>query len=228
MEGGHDCHGLHSHLHKHQNAPEAVAALYGRVSMLDHYIGKTLDKLEELGLTDDTLVIFTTDHGDFFGQHGLRGKGAFHFEDMIKLPFIARLPGVIEAGKRTDAMMTLVDLAPTFLDMAGLKIPRAMTGWSQKAVLEGSRDAVRDHIIVENHHQPTTLHLKTYVDARYKLTVYYNQSYGELFDLQEDPGEVNNLWDDPPSQELKKDLLLKYVHAELGKEPMWMPRLSTA
>lgn len=147
---------------------------------------------------------------------------------MIKLPFIARLPGVIEPGTRTDAMLSLVDLAPTFLDMAGIDIPRCMTGKSQKPVMEGKANAVRDHVIVENHHQPTTLHLKTYVDARYKLTVYYNQSYGELFDLEADPGEVNNLWDDPGSQELKKDLLLKYVHAELGKEPMWMPRLSTA
>ncbi len=227
-EGGHDCHGVHSHLHKHNDAAGAIAALYGRTSMMDHYIGKVLDKLDELGLAEDTLVIFTTDHGDFFGQHGLRGKGAFHFEDMIKLPFIARLPGVIEPGTRTDAMLSLVDLAPTFLDMAGIDIPRCMTGKSQKPVMEGKANAVRDHVIVENHHQPTTLHLKTYVDARYKLTVYYNQSYGELFDLEADPGEVNNLWDDPGSQELKKDLLLKYVHAELGKEPMWMPRLSTA
>jgi len=227
-EGGHDCHGVHSHLHKHGNAAEQIATYYGRISMMDHYIGKTLDKLEELGLAENTLVVFTTDHGDFFGQHGLRGKGAFHYEDMIRIPFIARLPGSAGAGTRTDAMVSLVDLAPTFLDVAGVEVPRCMTGKSQKPVLECREDAARDHVIVENHHQPTTLHLKTYVDARYKLTVYYNQEYGEIFDLQTDPGEVNNLWDDPASQELKQELMLKYIHAELGKEPMWMPRLSTA
>lgn len=227
-EGGSDCHGIHSHLHKHKNAAEAVATLYGRVSMMDHYIGKTLDKLEELGLAEDTLVVFTTDHGDFFGQHGLHGKGAFHYEDMIRLPFIARLPGMIDAGSRTNAMLSLVDLAPTFLDIAGIDIPRRMTGKSQRSVLAGAAEAVRDHVIVENHHQPTTLHLKTYVDARYKITVYFNQCYGELFDLENDPGEVNNLWDDPDSQLLKSELMLKYIHAELGKEPMWMPRLASA
>ena len=227
-EGGNDCHGIHSHLHKHDYAAEKVAALYGRTSMLDHYIGKTLDKLEELGLADDTLVVFTTDHGDFFGQHGLCGKGAFHYEDMIKIPFIARLPGVTKPGARTEAMISLVDLAPTFLDAAGLPVPRCMTGRSQKAVFDGSSDAVRDHVIVENHHQPTTLHLKTYVDARYKLTVYYNRSYGELFDLGNDPGEVNNLWDEPSSRALKQEMLLKYIHGELGKEPMWMPRVASA
>ena len=84
-----------------------------------------------------------------------------------------------------------------------------MTGKSQMPVLKGSQDAVRDHVIVENHHQPTTLHLKTYVNNRYKLTVYYNQEYGELFDLENDPCEVNNLWDDPQSRELKQELMLK-------------------
>lgn len=227
-EGGSSCHGIHSHLHKHKNAAQQVATLYGRVSMMDHYIGKTLDKLDELGLTDNTLVIFSTDHGDFFGQHGLRGKGAFHYEDMIRIPFIACCPGMIEAGTRTDALVSLVDLAPTFLDAVGETIPRCMTGKSQRAVLDGSADQVRDHVIVENHHQPTTLHLKTYVNDRYKLTVYYNQDYGELFDLEKDPEEVNNLWDDPGSQTLKQELMLKYIHAELGKEPMWMPRLSSA
>lgn len=227
-EGGNDCHGIHSHLSKHANAAGKIAALYGRISMLDHYIGKTLDKLDELGLAQDTLVVFTTDHGDFFGQHGLCGKGAFHYEDMIKLPFIARLPGVIAPGTRTDAMLSLVDLAPTFLDFSGVKIPRCMTGRSQMPVLEGAARAVRDHVIVENHHQPTTLHLKTYVNERYKLTVYYNQPYGELFDLAQDPGELKNLWDEPDSQALKQELLLKYIHAELGKEPMWMPRIAGA
>lgn len=227
-EGGHDCHGVHSHLSKMKNNKERVATIYGKTTMLDHYVGQVLDKLDELGLTNDTLVVYTTDHGDFFGQHGLAGKGAFHYEDMIKIPFVARLPGVIPAGTRTDAMVSLVDLAPTFLDIAGIDVPRSMTGNSQKSVLEGSQEKVRDHIIVENHHQPTTLHLKTYVNDRYKLTVYYNQSYGELFDLEEDPGEINNLWDDPESQDLKQELMLKYIHAELGKEPMWMPRLATA
>ncbi len=227
-EGGHDCHGIHSHLPKHANAAQQIATLYGRISMLDHYVGKTLDKLEELGLAEDTLVVFTADHGDFFGQHGLRGKGAFHYEDMIRVPFAARLPGVIAPGTRTRSLLSLVDLAPTFLDVAGIAVPRGMTGKSQKPVFEGAVESVRDHVLVENHHQPTTLHLKTYVDARYKLTVYFNREYGELFDLENDPGEVNNRWDDPASRPLKQQLLLKYIHAELGKEPMWMPRMATA
>jgi arylsulfatase A-like enzyme len=225
---GHDCHGVHSHLNKHNRMEDHIAAYLGTLSMTDHYIGKILDKLEALGLKDNTLVVFTTDHGHFFGQHGLMGKGAFHYEDMIKIPCIARLPGLTPNNSRTNALISLVDLAPTFLDIAGIEIPRSMTGISQKDVLSLKEKNVRDHILVENHHQPTTLHLKTYVNERYKITVYYNQTYGELFDLESDPEEKNNLWDNPDFSDLKQELFLKYIHAELGKEPMWMPRLATA
>ena len=83
-------------------------------------------------------------------------------------------------------------------------------------------------MVVENRHEPTTIHLKTYVNDRYKITVYYNRDYGELFDLKEDPGEIRNLWADPGSERLKYELLLKLVHAEMGKEPLWMPRVATA
>lgn len=103
-----------------------------------------------------------------------------------------------------------------------------MTGIDQKKVWENPDLEVRDHAICENHHEPTTIHLKTYVDKRYKITVYYNQTYGELYDLQEDPNEINNLWDNEDYKELKSELLLKYIWAELGKEPMWMPRIKQA
>ena len=82
--------------------------------------------------------------------------------------------------------------------------------------------------MVENHHQPTTFNTKTYINERYKISIYYNQPYGELFDLQQDPNEIYNLWDSPEQQELKKELLLKLIHAEMGNEPILMPRISAA
>lgn len=122
----------------------------------------------------------------------------------------------------------MIDLAPTFLSICGIKIPYDMTGIDQTKAWYDENKKLRDHIICENHHEPTTIHLKTYVDERYKLTVYYNQTYGELFDLKEDPKELNNLWDNKEYKELKSELLLKYIWAELGKEPMWMPRIKQA
>ncbi|MGG1554162.1 sulfatase family protein [Paenibacillus ferrarius] len=229
-----EVHGYHSHHFYHygdkhritdEHKAKQMAVYYGMISMMDKYIGKILDKLDELGLADNTIVVFTTDHGHFFGQHGLQAKGGFHFEDLIKIPFIARYPGQIPQGEQSAAIQSLVDLAPTFLSFCDLPIPRTMTGVDQSQVWLGNKEQARDHAICEFHHQPTTIHQKTYVNERYKITVYYNQTYGEIFDLQEDPGEINNLWDDPAAASLKSELLLKYVWAELGKEPIPMPRI---
>nr|WP_309099015.1 sulfatase-like hydrolase/transferase [Fredinandcohnia onubensis] len=229
METGFGIHGYHTHRDvDEENHKKLTATYYGMISMMDKYIGKILHKLDELNIADNTIIVFTSDHGHFFGQHGLQYKGGFHYEDLIKVPFIVRYPGKIPAGVVSNALQSLVDLTPTFMDFAGLKIPSEMTGVSQKEVWKGNQSSARDHIICEFRHEPTTIHQKTYVDERYKLTVYYNQTYGELFDLQEDPNEYNNLWNHPDYATLKMELLLKYIWAELGKEPLSMPRISHA
>ena len=225
MESGFCIHGGHSHVHDKEKLKKQIATYYGMVSMMDHYIGKILDKLEALGLEKNTLVVFTTDHGHFFGHHGLIAKGPFLYEDMIKVPLIVRYPEQVPAGCINTSMQSLVDLAPTFLDFSNMSIPRQMTGLSQKEVWLGTKEQVRDHILCEHHHEPTTVHLNAYVNERYKLVVYYNREWGEIYDLQEDPKEVHNLWDDPAYAELKQQLLLKYIWAQMGKEPMWMPRI---
>ncbi|WP_136603949.1 sulfatase family protein [Paenibacillus dokdonensis] len=225
METGKGIHGYHSHLLPEAERKQLVGTYYGMISLMDKYIGKILDKLDELGLTDNTVVVFTTDHGHFFGQHGLQYKGGFHYEDLIKLPFLVRYPGQVPAGKQSAAIQSLVDLAPTFLSLCDIPVPAIMTGVDQSGVWKGVQDQARDHAICEFRHEPTTIHQKTYIDARYKITVYYRQTYGEIFDLVNDPEELNNLWDHPAYGELKSELLLKYAWAELGKEPMPMPRI---
>lgn len=226
-EGSYAVHGYHSHtaLYSEHDRKQLVATYYGMISLMDKYIGNILNKLDDLGLADNTIVVFTTDHGHFFGQHGLQAKGGYHYEDLIKIPFIVRYPGRVPAGVTSPAIQSLVDLAPTFLSLCGISIPCHMTGLDQSQVWCGQKSEVRDHALCEFRHTPTTIHQKTYIDARYKITVYYNQTYGELFDLQEDPGEILNLWNHPGHQTLKTELLLKYVWAELGKEPMPMPRV---
>lgn len=225
---GNGMHGFHTHVKSREQRAKEMAIYYGMISMMDHHIGKILDKLAALGLEEETAVVFTTDHGHFLGQHGLTAKGPFLYEDMVKVPFLVRLPGAPGAGTRCEAMQSLVDLAPTFLSLAGAPIPRTMTGIDQSAVWRGEQARARDHVIVENRHQPTTIHQRCYIDARYKITVYYGRTYGELFDLQNDPNELKNLWNDPAAESLKSDLLLKFLHAELGKEPLWMPRVCGA
>jgi len=224
-ESGQGLHGFHSHLHDRDELAKDIATYYGMISLMDKQIGAILARLDELELAEDTLVLFTSDHGHFYGQHGLIAKGAFHYEDMIRVPFIVRQPGQVAAGARSGALQSLVDLAPSFLGTLGLDIPWWMTGLDQSDVWYGARESVRDHVLVENRHEPTTIHVKTYVDERYKLTVYYRREYGELFDLADDPGELHNRWDDPAYRAVKTDLLLKLLHAEMGKEPLPMPRV---
>ena len=224
-ETGFGIHGYHSHLKPEDERKRLVATYYGMISMMDEYIGRILERLDELGLAENTIVVFTTDHGHFFGQHGLQAKGGFMYEDLIKLPFIVRYPGKVPAGTVSPAIQSLVDLAPTFLSLAGLEIPQGMTGVDQSEVWMGRKSNARDHAICEFRHEPSTIHQKTFVDERYKITVYYNQEYGEIFDLKEDPGELRNLWNDPAAAGLKSGLLLKYIWAELGKEPLPMPRI---
>ncbi len=101
-----------------------------------------------------------------------------------------------------------------------------MTGLDQFGTWCGRADTVRDHVLVENRHQPTRVHLRTYLDERYKTTVYRDHDYGELFDLEEDPGEIRNRWADPSYADLKRELLGRFMNAELLREPTRMPRVA--
>lgn len=229
QEGQHN-HGYHSHARARDRAwlRQMQAVYYGMVSFTDKTVGLILDALDRLGVADDTVVVYSSDHGDFLGQHGLHMKGAFHYEDLIRVPMLVRCPGQVPAGAASDSLQSLVDLAPTFLDALGLPIPGEMQGLSQWSTWRDPARPVRDHVLVENRHQPTRVHLRTYVNKRYKLTLYRGQSYGELFDLEQDPGEVRNCWDDPAYADIKAQLLMEYAQAEIEREPTRMPRIAGA
>ncbi|MCC5831115.1 MAG: sulfatase-like hydrolase/transferase [Phycisphaeraceae bacterium] len=225
---GHHIHGSGCHLSDPEDLRARIAIYYGMVSFLDHAIGQLLEKLDALGLAERTLVVFTSDHGHYFGQHGLTRKGPFHFEDGIRVPFMARMPGAIASGSRNTAIQSLVDLAPTFCGAAGIDVPHTMSGLNQLPAWCGQAEPPRDHALIENRHNPTTMHLVTYVDRQYKITVYRGRTHGELYDLENDPRETINLWDDPRAAELKSELLLRFAQAQLKKDPLFMPRIAGA
>jgi arylsulfatase A-like enzyme len=217
-------HGFHSHLRDEAELKKDIATYYGMISLMDREIGRILDALDRLGVADNTLVLFTTDHGHFLGRHGLIAKGAFHYEDLIRVPFIVRWAAHVPAGQVSGALQSLVDLAPSFLAAAGLDVPGVMTGVNQLPSW-CSGQAVRDGAIVENRHTLTRVHLRTFVDSRYKITVYRRYDYGELFDLQADPGELHNLWDEASAAGLKSRMLHKFMQATMAAEPTRMPRI---
>ena len=133
-EDGSHIHGSGSHLKSEEDKAKNIAMMYGMMTMLDKYIGQILDKLDELGLTENTLVCFTTDHGDYFGQHGLTQKAIHHYEDLVRVPLVASMPGTIPQGRVSDALQSTVDLPQTFLDIAGLPVPRRMAGVTETEV----------------------------------------------------------------------------------------------
>lgn len=222
-------HGYHPHVGVSDlQLRQSMATYYGMISFMDHWIGRTLDRLRELGQLENTLVVFTSDHGHFLGQHGLVAKGPFHYEDVIRVPFIASMPGTLPQGRTSGAIQSLVDLAPTFARLAGLEVPREMQGLDQLDAWRAASSA-RDHAIVENHHQQgAEVHLRTLVTDRYKLTVYRGRDWGELFDLHDDPGEVHNRFDDPASRDLRESMLRKLVDADLSREPSPTRRVAGA
>ncbi len=224
-DGAH-LHGCSSHLQDRESLAREIAVYYGMISFMDKYIGKILDRLDELGIADNTLIIFTSDHGHFFGQHGLNAKGPFHYEDLIRVPFIASWPGKIPAGETCGDLVSLIDLAPTFRQAADLPADPTMPGSS--LLDRWDEPQTTRAVIVENRHQPTKLNLRTFVTPRYKITTYCDHAYGELFDLQNDPGELHNLWNDPDNASLKTDLLREWLHVEMRREPTRMPRVSGA
>ncbi len=220
-------HGFSCHLRDREEMQKDMATYYGMTSFMDDEIGLILARLDELGVADNTIVVFTTDHGHFIGEHGLVAKGPFHYEDMLRLPFLVRWPGRVPAGEVSGAIQNLVDLAPTFLAAAGVPVPGAMTGVDQLGCWQGGPPA-RTWSITENRHTLTKVHLRTFITDRYKLTVYRSYDDGELFDLESDPHEVKNLWNDPDARDLKRRLLQEFMQATMSCEPTPMPRIAGA
>lgn len=221
--------GVHSHAGRSlENRKRDMALYYGMVSFMDQEIGKILDKLDQLGLTKNTVVVFTSDHGNVYGQHGLIKKGPFMYEDLVKVPCIVSCPDIIPEGSRSQSLQSLIDLSPTFLSLAGIEIPGSMTGIDQKKVWSGQTETIRNNVVVENHQQPYCLYQKQLISEQYKITVYMNHSYGELFDLKNDPEELKNLWDKPGYSEIKMKLLLELMLSEMRQEPLVVERTADA
>jgi arylsulfatase A-like enzyme len=199
-----------------QEMARMVAGYYGMISMLDHHVGRVLDALDRSGHRDDTVVIFAVDHGDFLGDHQMVFKGPLHYEGLLRVPVIVRGPG-FEAGTTIDEPAGSIDLAPTMLRAAGIGVPDHMEGRQ----LTDRRETV----IVENDHAMVINHsLRTIATRRYKLTRYaHPQDAGELYDLETDPLELENLWDDPAHKATKTDLLatlLDEMNHDVRSEPM--------
>ncbi|MCW5605803.1 MAG: sulfatase-like hydrolase/transferase, partial [Burkholderiales bacterium] len=186
-----------------------TANYYGMISQIDHNVGRLLDALEATGAARDTLVVFTTDHGEMLGNHGYYLKGPWPFEDLLRVGFVAAGPGVA-AGRVVEEPVSTLDLAPTFYDCAGVAAPFALQGRSLAPLLAGKPEA-RDAAWSEWHVHPSRcgvgLQLRTVRTRTCKLTVELASGAGELFDLAADPHEMRNLYDDPGHAVLRREMM---------------------
>ncbi|MHC4324323.1 MAG: sulfatase family protein [Planctomycetota bacterium] len=201
-------------------AKTTLAKYWAMVELIDDNVGHMLKALKETGQMDSTVIIFTSDHGEMAGDHGLYSKGLF-YEGSIRVPLIFAGPGICK-NRQVDSLVELTELAPTILKMAGLPLPSKIQGKSLVAVLEGKTDKVRDFL--HGQHYACTGpaegspdweedYSTMYRDDKYKHIVYHGRRRGELFDMQADPNEFENLWDESALREKRDELLLKNFNA---------------
>ncbi|MCE9613079.1 MAG: sulfatase-like hydrolase/transferase [Lentisphaerae bacterium] len=191
------------------------AYYYSMCKLLDEQLDRILAALDDQGLAEHTIVVFTTDHGELLGDHGLWMKGPFHYEELVRVPLIVRWPAGLPAGQRVNGLLSHVDLVPTLLAACGLPAAAALDGVNALPLLRGETPAARDAAIVECTDDPAALRLKTIVTAEHKLTMYHGRDDGELYDLVADPGELRNLWTSSAHGGIRERLLHRLLdHAE--------------
>ncbi len=199
-----------------------VAAQYGQVTLLEHEIQRVLNALDRLGLAESTMVIFTADHGELAGAHGLLQKGAVAYDELYHLPLIARWPGTIEAGSACDEMVSLIDLMPTMLEVGG--VPRPPDGPARSIVplmtgqtpVDWPQEVFCEYLA----HQAGDMELKILRTKTHKLAVNLSDR-DELFDLVDDPQERENRIDDSAHAGVRSQLATRLLnHMRQTEDPL--------
>ena len=178
---------------------EAIAATYGMIGMIDDAVGQVLGKLDDLGVREDTVVVFTSDHGDMMGDHRLFLKGFMHYRGTLQVPLVIDAPGT-DAG-RTAALASSIDLGPTLLDLCGVAGYDGIQGVSLAPVVRDAGASVRERVLIEDD-VPVILSQLTPIPARTRTLLcdgyrYTRNAKGEeqLFDLDADPDEMHDVRD---------------------------------
>jgi arylsulfatase A-like enzyme len=204
-----------------REAREAMALSCGMIAMIDDAIGRVLGRLAACGLAEDTIIVFTTDHGDFLGDHQLLLKGPAHYEGITHVPFIWGEPGV-RAARQTDVLAGTLDIASTILDRVRVQPYNGIQGVSLMPVIEASRAALaRDCLVIEDDQQravfglPSGSRLRSLVTQRWRMTIAHGDPYGELYDLQNDPHEMENLFDAASHRLVRAELMERLAYREM-------------
>lgn len=205
------------------------AQYYAMIELIDDQLARLLAHIESVGQLEDTLIIFTSDHGESLGDHGLVEKGCRFMEGMARVPLVMCWPGHFRQDLRSDALVQLTDIAPTLLEIAGLEIPERMNGRSLLPILTGEADPenFRDYVRCEFRNAVRLgdgTHASMIADKRWKLVLYHGKDgLGELYDLEADPNEHCNLYHGPESAEIVNRYMIK-MFDDTVFETDWGPR----
>jgi len=177
---------------------------YANITTVDEQVGRVMDALEARGYLDNSIVIFCSDHGELLGDHKLAYKWLM-YDPIVHIPLIVRTQQTVGKPATVSDLVSLMDLGPTILEAAGLDVPTYMEGRSVGGYLTGDDVTPRDYVCCEDNYQ---IMFRT---QTHKLVYYIGQEAGELYDLESDPNELHNLWDNSGHVEIKQQLLIRVL-----------------
>lgn len=215
------------------------AKYWAMVEMIDENVGRLMNALNETGQRRNTVVVFASDHGNMTGDHGLRAKGCRFYEGLVRVPLIFWAPERFQPNLRSDALVDLADIAPTLMEIATGKSPDRMQGKSLLPILTGEadphthKDAVRCEFYSCVGPSPSSTkwpdsYGTMFRTRQYKISVYHGIERGELFDMEKDPGEFQNLWDDAAFGEVREEMLRACFEATVAANLPNMPIMTNA
>lgn len=191
----------------------------GCVAMIDHQVGRLLDTLDELGLAENTLVIYTSDHGEMVGERGLLDKGPGGYDALYRVPLVVRWPRRIRPGTNCDSLVQNLDVYPTVLEAADIPVESEIDGFSLLSTLDGNEH--RDSIFSQYHAAGWgETPLRIVRTKQWKL-VYSGGDLGECYNMAEDPDEIHNLMGTDTGEEALPELRAKMLEwMERTEDPM--------
>ncbi|MDE3742054.1 sulfatase [Maribacter polysaccharolyticus] len=179
------------------------------IQSVDDGVGQVLDYLKENGLEENTIVVYTSDQGFYLGEHGWFDK-RFMYEESFRTPILMKYPKEIKPGTVVDGLVQNIDFAPTFLDYAGVDIDESIQGESLRKLVKGEASEWRDALYYTYYEFPGEHHVKRHYGVRtdrYKLIhFYYDLDEWELYDLEKDPSEMHNVYNDPAYAEVREEM----------------------
>ncbi len=200
-----------------EDIQETRRIYYSMVSMADELLGRVLAQLDNLGMTENTIIVFTSDHGEMLGDHGMWAKLNF-YDESIKVPCLVSCPGLFEGGREVDALVEAVDFMPTILDLAKVEMPGSVSGKSFKGLLDGSITEHKAMIYSAFNNLPENLRcVRTH---RYCYSYGYITSgrvTGEMYDLEKDPQQRYNVYNEPDYRTARDDLMRKLLEFEISQ-----------